>query len=80
MEFSIKERENFVTATQEISHNNEFTIKCPPNPHELMDESLKQKVSSKIYGSSNVSEEMNAVSHQELPKSKEDRPICLDFV
>lgn len=35
-----------------------------------MDEPLKQKVPSKIYGSSHISEELNAVSHQKLQESE----------
>lgn len=65
MKISVKARANCRTTTQKISHHNEFSIKRR-NPHWLMDEPLKQKVPSKIYGSSHISEEMNAVSHQEL--------------
>lgn len=41
-----------------------------------MDEPLEQKVPSKIYGSSRTSEEMNAVSHQKLQESKEEKRIA----
>lgn len=45
-----------------------------------MDEPLKQKAPSEIYGSSHISEEMNAVSHQKLQDLKEDGTIRLDSV
>lgn len=53
-----KSESKFYDCNSEISHHNEFSIKCPPNPHWLMDEPLKQKVPSKIYGSSHISGEM----------------------
>ena len=65
-----KSESKFYDCNSQISHHNEFSIKCPPNPHWLIDEPLKQRVPSKIYGSSHISEEMNAVSHQELQESK----------
>lgn len=61
-----KSKSKFYDCNSQISHHNEFSIKCPPNPHRLMDEPLKQKVPTKIYGSSHISEEMNAVSYQEF--------------
>lgn len=80
MKLSTKARANFMTATQKISHHNEFSIKCPPNPHWLMDEPLKQRVPSKIYGSSHISEEMNVVGNRNYRSQKEDGTICLDSV
>ena len=47
-----KSESKFYDCNSQISHHNEFSIKCPPNPHWLMDEPLKQRVPSKIYGSS----------------------------
>lgn len=70
----------FYDCNSEISHHNEFSIKCPPNPHWLMDEPLKQKAPREIYGSSHISEEKNAVSHQKLQDQKEDGTIRLDSV
>lgn len=75
-----KSESKFYDCNSQISHHNEFSIECPPNPHWLMDEPLKQKVPSKICGSSHISEVMNAVSHQELQESKEDGTICVDSV
>lgn len=65
----------FYDCNSQISHHNEFSIKCPPNPHWLMDEPLKPKVPSKIYGSSHISEETNAVSHQE-PQERKTGPFA----
>lgn len=69
-EASYKSENKFYDCNSQISHHNEFSIKCPPNPHWLMDEPLKQELSSKIYGSNHISEEMNAVSHKKLQASQ----------
>lgn len=75
-----KSKSKFYDCNSQISHHNEFSINCPPNPCWLMDEPLKQKVPRKIYRSSHISEETNAVSHQELQESKEDGTIYVDSV
>ena len=75
-----KSKSKFYDCNSKISHHNEFSIKCPPNPHWLMDEPLKQRAPSKIYGSSHISEEMNVVRNRNYRSQKEDGTIRLDSV
>lgn len=69
MKLSSKVKANFMTCNLQISHDNEFSIKCPPIPHWLMDGPRKQEVPSMIDSSGHISEEMNTVSHQKLQES-----------